>query len=126
VGKSSLLNLLEPGLQLRTGSVSAKAGSGRHTTVAAEMHPLGANGYVVDTPGLRDIGLWGLSPEDVAGAFPDLRRIAAECHFDNCRHLSEPGCAVVKAVESGSLSESRLMSFRQLLGEANAAARPWA
>ncbi len=123
-GKSSLLNLLAPGLHLRTGEVSTRAGSGRHTTVAAEMHPLG-NGFVVDTPGLRDIGLWGLSPADVAAAFPDVQRFGGKCCFDDCRHLTEPGCAVAEAVERKQLSATRLNSYRQLLEEASLAARPW-
>jgi ribosome biogenesis GTPase len=126
VGKSSLLNLIDPALKLRTGSVSEKAGAGRHTTVSAEMHPIGEASFVVDTPGLRDIGLWGVSPAEVAGAFPDLLRIAQQCHFDNCRHVAEPGCAVVGAVARNELSESRLASYRQLLEEASIAARSWA
>ena len=71
VDKSSLLNAVQPGLALRTSAVSARSRAGRHTTVAAEMHPLDGGGFVVDTPGLRDIGLWGLAPEDDAAAFPD-------------------------------------------------------
>jgi ribosome biogenesis GTPase len=123
-GKSSLLNLLEPGLQLRTGDVSRRAGTGRHTTVAAEMHPV-AGGFVVDTPGLRDIGLWGLSPADVAAAFPELERWSSQCHFDNCRHLTEPKCAVVAAVARKEFSETRFSSYRRMLEEATLATRPW-
>jgi ribosome biogenesis GTPase len=123
-GKSSLLNLLEPGLQLRTGEVSSRAGTGRHTTVAAEMHPL-AGGFVVDTPGLRDIGLWGLSPADVAAAFPELQRWSGQCHFDNCRHLTEPRCAVVEAAARKEFSETRFSSYRRMLEEATLATRPW-
>jgi ribosome biogenesis GTPase len=96
VGKSSLLNALQPGLQLRTGSVSRKTHGGRHTTVAAEMHAFGQCGYVVDTPGL-----------------------------DNCRHMEEPDCAVVEAVYDGAVAESRLASYRCLLEEALLAARQW-
>ncbi len=125
VGKSSLLNALQPGLRLRTRPVSRRSQSGRHTTVAAEMHPFGELGFVVDTPGLRDIGLWGLDPPEVAAAFPEIQRVAPECRFDNCRHLSEPGCAVVAAVIEGAVAESRLVSYRQLLEGATQAARPW-
>lgn len=125
VGKSSLLNALQPGLRLRTGEVSARSGTGRHTTVAAEMHPLGTQGFVVDTPGLRDIGLWDLEPREVAAAFPEFASAARECRFDNCRHLEEPGCGVVAAVERGDVASSRLGSYRQLLTEA-LEARPWA
>lgn len=125
VGKSSLLNALQPGLRLRTGEVSRRSGSGRHTTVAAEMHPLDDGGFVVDTPGLRDIGLWGVEPVEVAAAFPEFGRFREQCRFDNCRHLEEPGCAVVRAVADGGVSGERLASYRRLLGEAVQAARQW-
>lgn len=125
VGKSSLLNALQPGLRLRTAEVSAKSGAGRHTTVAAEMHPFGTSGFVVDTPGLRDIGLWGLEPDEVEAAYPEFRALAAGCRFDDCRHLEEPGCVVLKAIEKGELAKSRHESYQQLLDEAYRAARPW-
>jgi ribosome biogenesis GTPase len=125
VGKSSLLNALVPGLRLRTATVSQRSHAGRHTTVAAEMHPFGPDGFVVDTPGLRDIGLWGLRPHDVAAAFPDVCRVAQGCRFDDCRHGEEPGCAVRAAVDAGTLHASRYDSFRTMLGEAAAASRPW-
>jgi ribosome biogenesis GTPase len=125
VGKSSLLNALEPGLKLRTADVSARSRSGRHATVTAEMHPVGSGGYVVDTPGLRDIGLWGLEPEEVAAAFPEFANWSDGCRFDNCRHLDEPECGVWEAVDRGELARSRLDSYRRLLNEAYVAARPW-
>ena len=125
VGKSSLLNVLQPGLKLRTGEVSAKSRAGRHTTVAAEMHPFGRDGFVVDTPGLRDIGLWGLEPQEVAAAFPEFAAFVGHCRFDNCRHLQEPGCAVAEAAERNEIASSRLESYRWLLDEAMRAARPW-
>jgi len=125
VGKSSLLNALQPGLRLRTAEVSPMSGAGRHTTVAAEMHLFGRAGFVVDTPGLRDIGLWGLDPDEVAAAFPELAVFAIHCRFDNCRHLEEPGCAVLEATANGELALSRHESYCQLLEEAQRAARPW-
>ncbi|MBI2402956.1 MAG: ribosome small subunit-dependent GTPase A [Gemmatimonadetes bacterium] len=125
VGKSSLLNALQPGLKLRTREVSARSGAGRHTTVTAEMHPFEPDGFVIDTPGLRDIGLWGLEPLDVVHAFPEIARLAPECRFDNCRHLGEPRCAVEAASARGAVVPSRLWSYRQLLREALEAARPW-
>jgi len=79
----------------------------------------------VDTPGLRDIGLWGLEPEEVAAAFPEFLPLAGECRFDNCRHLEEPGCCVLEAVENGMLAKSRHESYAQLLEEAYRASRPW-
>ena len=124
-GKSSLLNAIQPGLKLRTGEVSRRAGAGRHTTVSAEMHALSGGGFVVDTPGLRDIGLWGVAPGEVADAFPEFRRFSGECRFDNCRHVTEPGCAVVAAVATGEIVGERLESYRRLLQEALKAARPW-
>jgi ribosome biogenesis GTPase len=125
VGKSSLLNVLQPGLHLRTESVSQRTGAGRHTTVAAEMHPYGGDGFVVDTPGLRDIGLWGLEPGEVESAFPDIRAEAGSCRFDDCRHLEEPGCAVVDGVARGEVAASRLASYRRLLAESLQAADHW-
>jgi ribosome biogenesis GTPase len=125
VGKSSLLNAVVPGLRLRTADVSRKAGTGRHTTVAAEMHPLEGGGFVVDTPGLRDIGLWGLAPLEVIAAFPEFAELP-RCRFDNCRHRGEPDCAVARAVDRGELARSRYDSFRRMLAEAELAARPWA
>ncbi|MEE8134269.1 MAG: ribosome small subunit-dependent GTPase A [Gemmatimonadales bacterium] len=126
VGKSSLLNVLQPGLHLRTAPVSKKSRGGRHTTVAAEMHPLSDGGFVVDTPGLRDIGLWGIEPSEVANAFPELRERLGDCRFDDCRHLTEPGCAVQAAANAGELNASRLESYRALLHEAIEAAPLWA
>jgi len=124
-GKSSLLNAIQPGLTLRTGEVSRHGGAGRHTTVSAEMHQLSAGGYVVDTPGLRDIGLWGVAPSEVADAFPEFRPYSGQCRFDNCRHLEEPGCALAAAADTGDISGPRLESYRLLLREALQAARPW-
>jgi ribosome biogenesis GTPase len=125
VGKSSLLNALQPGLRLRTAAVSGKSQAGRHTTVSAEMYPFGEDGFVVDTPGLRDIGLWGLEPMEVAAAFPEFAARAMRCRFDNCRHVQEPDCAVAEAVTRGDIAASRLQSYRRMLEEADQASRPW-
>jgi ribosome biogenesis GTPase len=125
VGKSSLLNRLQPGLQLRTRTVSPKTRGGRHTTVSAEMHPFGDGGFVVDTPGLRDVGLWGLEPPEVAAAFPEFTPLAEGCRFDDCRHVREPDCAVAMAAERGDVARSRLESYRRMLEEAYLASRPW-
>jgi len=125
VGKSSLLNALVPGLRLRTSEVSAKSRSGRHTTVAVELHAFGSDGFVADTPGLRDIGMWGLDPRAVMAAFPEIASLADGCRFDDCRHLQEPACAVVAAVARGALAATRLESYRRMLEEAQSASRPW-
>ncbi len=125
VGKSSLLNAVQPGLSLRTGEVSRRGGSGRHTTTAAEMYPLNDSGFVVDTPGLRDVGLWGVDPIELGAAFPEFTEWIPSCRFDNCRHVEEPGCAVSDAAAGGEISQTRLDSYRRLLEEAIQAARHW-
>jgi ribosome biogenesis GTPase / thiamine phosphate phosphatase len=117
VGKSSLLNALDPGLNLRIGEISAKWDTGRHTTRAALVVPLAGGGYVVDTPGLREVGTWGIDPELLAVCFPEFRRFLDQCRFDNCRHLAEPGCAVRDAAEHGAFDADRLVSYQRLYEE---------
>jgi len=125
VGKSSLLNALYPGLNLRIGEISEKWGRGRHTTRAALLIPLPAGGagepgevgYVVDTPGLREGGTWGIDPEVLGTCFPEFRRFLDQCRFDNCRHLAEPGCAVREAAEAGTFDPDRLLSYRHIYEE---------
>jgi ribosome biogenesis GTPase / thiamine phosphate phosphatase len=117
VGKSSLLNALDPGLNLRIGEISAKWDTGRHTTRAALVVPLAGGGYVVDTPGLREVGTWGIDPELLAVCFPEFRRFLDQCRFDNCRHLAEPGCAVRDAAEQGAFDADRLVSYQRLYEE---------
>ena len=117
VGKSSLLNALDPGLKLRIGEISAKWDTGRHTTRAALVVPLAGGGYVVDTPGLREVGTWGIDPELLAVCFPEFRRFLDQCRFDNCRHLAEPGCAVRDAAEQGAFDADRLVSYQRLYEE---------
>ena len=117
VGKSTLLNAIQPGLRIETGLVSEAVHKGRHTTTAAELHPLTApgGGYVADTPGLRELGLWHVPPGELAWCFPEMRTHLGECGFNDCRHLAEPRCAVRAAVAAGSVSEARYDSFRRLL-----------
>ena len=117
VGKSSLLNALDPGLNLRIGEISAKWDTGKHTTRAALVVPLAGGGYVVDTPGLREVGTWGIDPELLAVCFPEFRRFLDQCRFDNCRHLAEPGCAVRDAAEQGAFDADRLVSYQRLYEE---------
>ncbi|MCZ6916132.1 MAG: ribosome small subunit-dependent GTPase A [Gemmatimonadetes bacterium] len=125
VGKSSLLNAIQPGLGLRTAEVSRRGRVGRHTTVSVEMYPLDGGGFVVDTPGLRDVGLWAVDPPEVAAAFPEFAAFLNDCRFDDCRHLQEPGCAVKAAAAAGKISETRLDSYRKILGEAVESSRAW-
>lgn len=116
VGKSSLLNTLEPDLSLRVGAVSESVNKGRHTTVSARLVRLDCGGHVVDTPGLREVGLWGMDPERLDEAFPEFRPYLGECRFGNsCTHTHEPSCAVQEAVASGFVSADRYDSYRALL-----------
>lgn len=120
-GKSSLLNAIEPGLKLRIGEISAKIGRGKNTTVSAVMVPLANGGYLVDTPGFSEVGLWGIEPRELASCFPEFRPHIGECKYQDCRHMSEPGCAIGAAVQAGEIGDDRLMSYRQLLGELESA-----
>lgn len=117
VGKSSLMNSMYPGLNLRVGEISESVNKGRHTTVGAVLHPLPDSGYVVDTPGLREVGMWGMPSEDLDKCFPELRPYVGKCRFNDCTHLAEPGCAVGAAVESGQVSRERFESYAKLRGE---------
>lgn len=129
VGKSSLMNSMYPGLNLRVGEISESVNKGRHTTVGALLHPLPDRGYVVDTPGLREVGMWLLSPAELASAFREIRKFSGECRFADCSHRMEPGCAVRDAVESGAITRARYESYLSLreeleLEEKNLAAVP--
>ena len=118
VGKSTLLNALQPGLQLTTGEVSeVESGKGKHTTTHAELHPLeGPNGgYVADTPGIRELGLWQIPATELAACFPEFRLHLGACAFNDCSHLHEPRCGLRAALESGAVSEERYDSYRRLL-----------
>ncbi len=119
VGKSSLLNALDPDLGRRVGAISAKWRTGRHTTTAAELLPLGMGGYVVDTPGMREVGTWGLDADRLAPCFPEFRPYLDRCRFADCRHLAEPECAVRGAVERGAVDPDRLASYAKLYAEVN-------
>jgi len=117
-GKSSLLNAIKPGFRLRTADVSEATSKGRHTTVASELLALTPDTYVADTPGLRSIALTGVPPEDLDWLFPEFRPFARECRFGNCLHQQETGCAVLEALASGAISQSRYAGYRHLLEEA--------
>lgn len=125
VGKSSLMNAMYPGLDLRVGEISESVNKGRHTTVGAHMHPLPGGGFLVDTPGLREVGLWGLPPGVIDQCFPELRARAGECRFADCRHLAEPECVVRTAVDQGEISAERYASYVKLREEAVEAERTW-
>src|SRR5205823_4281413 len=114
VGKSSLLNALQPGLDLRIGEISEKWDTGKHTTRAALVVPVATGGYVVDTPGLREVGTWGIDPERLGVYFAEFQPFLDQCRFDNCRHLAEPGCAVRQAAERGAFDPDRLVSYQRI------------
>lgn len=114
VGKSSLINALYPGLNLRVGEISESVNKGRHTTVGAVLVPLPGGGYVVDTPGLREVGMWGLPSEELGQCFPEFRPVLGHCRFQDCQHLTEPACAVRAAVNAGKVSRARYESFVKL------------
>jgi ribosome biogenesis GTPase / thiamine phosphate phosphatase len=122
VGKSSLLNAVQPGLGLRIGDISAAVNKGQHTTVNARLIPLVCGGYVADTPGLRELGLWGLPPEDLPDCFPEFTDLIGSCRFArSCSHTHEPGCAIRESVESGAVDRGRYDSYVTLRSEAEAA-----
>ncbi len=126
VGKSSLMNTLFPGLNLRTAEISESVNKGRHTTVGAVLHPLPGGGFVADTPGLREVGLWGIDVDDLAHCFPEFRPLLGECRFGDCTHLVEPGCAIREAVDANSVTAGRYESYQKLREElAVAALDPW-
>ncbi len=114
VGKSSLLNAIEPGLKLRVESVSEETQKGRHTTTTAELLPLANGGFVVDTPGIRQFQLWDVIPEEVAGYFRDLRPYVSQCRFPDCNHTHEESCAVKDAVADGWIDARRYESYVQI------------
>jgi ribosome biogenesis GTPase len=127
VGKSSLMNALYPGLDLRVGEISESVNKGRHTTVGGFAHPLpdAEGGFVVDTPGLREVGLWSLPPRDLDRCFPEFRTLIPQCRFADCQHGMEPDCAVRAAVERAEISHARYESYRKLRSELEDTAHLW-
>jgi ribosome biogenesis GTPase / thiamine phosphate phosphatase len=124
-GKSSLLNAVQPGLKLRIGEISAKVRRGKNTTVSAVMLPLDAGGYLVDTPGFSEVGLWGVVPRELPTCFPEMRPFIGNCRYADCRHITEPGCRVREALESGVIRRDRWESYRVLLEELESAPEEW-
>ncbi len=114
VGKSSLLNRVQPELGLAVREVSQLTAKGRHTTVVRELFPLNDGGYVADLPGLRSLALWDTQAEELDGYFPELSERVAECQFSDCTHNGEPGCAVMQAVEEGRIHPARYESYLRL------------
>ena len=117
VGKTTLVNSLDPTLTLRTGEISKVHEQGKHTTTFAEMHSLASGGYIIDTPGIRAFGVIDLEKEHMAHYFPEMRNLIGACRFHNCLHLNEPNCAVKDAVENDKISFSRYQSYLDLMYE---------
>lgn len=115
VGKSSLINAVEPALNLKTGDISTVHLKGMHTTTFAELHPLSFGGFIIDTPGIKELGLVEMKKEEIGHYFPEIRAVMNNCKFNNCLHVNEPKCAVKDAVESGNISEERYISYLGIL-----------
>lgn len=120
VGKSSLINCILPGLNLKTGAISQSHHKGMHTTTFSEMFPLPHGGYIIDTPGVKGFGTIDFAPEEVAHFFPEIFRFSHDCRFGNCTHRHEPGCAVLKALEEHRISESRYASYLSIIDDSTA------
>lgn len=117
VGKSTLVNALQPGLDIQTNEISDYSGKGQHTTTFAEMFPLSFGGHIIDTPGIKTLGFNNLGPKDVAHNFKELFTISERCKFADCMHRNEPACAVKAALEEGEISELRYMNYLTILEE---------
>jgi len=113
-GKSTLLNAIQPDLNIRTSVVSEKTQKGKHTTTNVELHHLDFGGYVVDTPGIRELGLWDIWKDEMQFFFPEMRPYITLCKFPDCSHGDEPECAVKEAVSQGKIAQSRYESYLKL------------
>jgi ribosome biogenesis GTPase len=111
VGKSTLVNAMDEHLQLKIGEISETHLKGKHTTTFAEMHHLNYGGFIIDTPGIKELGLVDMEKDEISNYFPEMRALKPECKFNNCLHLNEPKCAVIKAVEEGRIAVSRYHTY---------------
>jgi ribosome biogenesis GTPase len=125
VGKTTLLNALQPGLGLKTEAISRVTGKGMHTTTFAEMHFPDFGGEVIDTPGIREFGIKDFKPEEISHYFIEMRAVLNNCKFNNCVHENEPGCAVRKAYEDGEISEERYVNYLTILNDYRANYKHW-
>lgn len=122
VGKSTFVNALQPGLNIKTGEISAAHAKGMHTTTFAELHALSFGGNIIDSPGIRELGLVEMKKEEVGHYFPEIQKRMNDCKFNNCLHVNEPKCAIIQAVENGEISEER---YRSYLGILNGEEMDW-
>jgi ribosome biogenesis GTPase len=119
VGKSTFINAIFPELALRTQAVSGWSGKGLHTTTFAEMFDLPFEGQIIDTPGIRELGLVGITKQELSGYFPEMKALVNDCQFNNCMHINEPGCAVKNAVNEGNIAIDRYVSYMSILDTMN-------
>lgn len=117
VGKSSLANVIQPGLNLHVSEISDYHQTGTHTTTFAEMHPISSGGYLVDTPGIRGFGIIDIDRKSLSHFFPEMKALLGNCKFHNCQHTNEPGCAVIEAYENAEISPDRYRSYVTILEE---------
>ena len=117
VGKSSLIKAIDPALDPKTSEISDKYRQGRHTTTFYEIYPTSGGGFIIDTPGIRGFGLVDIEPEEISTYFPEMLRVADNCRYKPCTHTHEPGCAIIEAVENGTISPERYMSYLGMLEE---------
>ncbi|MCF8254411.1 MAG: ribosome small subunit-dependent GTPase A [Bacteroidia bacterium] len=115
VGKSTLLNHIEPDLEIKTKAISTYSLKGQHTTTFAEMHPLSFGGSIIDTPGIREFGLVDFDNAEVSHYFKEMQPLIGQCKYNNCQHVNEPGCAIQKAVSEGRISEERFSSYLSII-----------
>ena len=115
VGKSTLINILEPGLNLKTSEISDMHKTGKHTTAFSAMYKLSFGGYIIDTPGIKGFGMLNMEAWEISHYFPEIFALSKNCQYNNCSHTHEPGCAVKEAVENGRIAESRFISYLGLL-----------
>lgn len=119
VGKSSLINALLPGIDLKVGELSEQTGKGRHTTTTARLFHMPNGGDLIDSPGIREFGMWHMSESEVLEGFVEFRPFIGHCRFRDCQHQHEPGCAILQAVDDGEISEQRFRSYRMIINSMN-------
>lgn len=117
VGKSTIINKLVPGVNLKTGGISEYHNKGMHTTTFSEMIDLPEGGYLIDTPGIKGFGTFDMEDAEISHYFPEIFKVAEHCRFGNCTHRHEPGCAVLQAIRQGSISDSRYKSYLSILSD---------
>ena len=125
VGKSSIINVLEPSLQLKIGDISDYNNKGKHTTTFAEMFELSFGGFIIDTPGIKEFGLIQYKKEEISHYFPEMLRLLSECRFNNCVHTHEPHCAIKQALEKGLISQTRYQNYLSIIQNEDIDLKDW-